>query len=78
MDDILVKGELLFELQNKNQWVNRLPQILPDKTRGSEIFLWLDKNGNVFECGSDFMAAEKHCTYPCKVYTLQPVSLAHK
>lgn len=74
--DITVKGELLFELANKNQWINRVPQILPENQRG-ESWVWVDKNGNVFECGADFSAAEKAETYPCKVYRLQSVAAAH-
>jgi len=74
MIKIEVNGELLFELKSKQDWVNRVPRILPDKTRGTEQWVWVDKNGNIFECGSDFMAAEKSETYPCKVYRLQNVA----
>ena len=74
MEKITVNGELLFELKSKQDWVNRVPRILPEKTRGGEQWLWVDKNGNVFECGADFMAAEKTETYPCKVYRLQNVA----
>jgi hypothetical protein len=70
MEKIEVNGEFLFELASKQQWVNRVPQILPDKIRAGETWVWVDKNGNVFECGADFIAAEKHDTYPCKVYRL--------
>jgi len=74
MQKIEVNGELLFELESKQAWVNRVPRILPNKTRGAEQWIWVDKNGNVFECGADFMAAEKSETYPCKVYRLQNVA----
>lgn len=74
METIQVKGELLFELASKQQWVNRVPHILPDKIRAGETWIWVDKNGNVFECGADFMAAEEHETYPCKVYRLSNVA----
>ena len=74
METIQVKGELLFELENKQQWVNRVPEILPKKTRGGESWIWVDKNGNVFECGADFSAAERLNTYPCKVYRLSNVA----
>lgn len=70
MEKIKVNGEFLFELANKQEWVNRVPRILPDKIRSGETWVWLDKNDNVFECGADFMEAEKHDTYPCKVYRL--------
>jgi len=74
MEKIEVNGEFLFELASKQQWVNRVPKILPDKIRAGETWIWVDKNGNVFECGSDFMEAEKHDTYPCKVYRLSNVA----
>ena len=51
-----------------------MPEILPEKIRGGETWIWVDKNGNVFECGADFIAAEKEETYPCKVYRLQNVA----
>ncbi len=78
MENITVKGELLFELESKQQWVNRVPNILPDKTRAGEQWIWVDSNGNVFECGADFSAAEKAATYPCKVYKLQSVAVANE
>ncbi|MCH8490227.1 MAG: hypothetical protein LAT81_09915 [Oceanicaulis sp.] len=77
MEEIKIKGELLFELANKQQWINRVPQILPEKTRNGEQWVWVDKNGNVFECGADFTAAEQAETYPCKVYRLQSVNAAN-
>ena len=51
--------------------------ILPDKIRGGETWIWVDKNGNVFELGKDFMVAEEKDTYPCKVYRLQNVASAY-
>lgn len=77
MENINLKGELLFLLKNKQQWINRVPGILPEKTRGNEQWVWVDKNGNVFEVGADFSAAEKADTYPCKVYRLQSVAAAN-
>lgn len=74
----MVKIELnavfLFELANKQQWINRVPQILPEKIRSGETWVWVDINGNVFECGADFSAAEEQETYPCKVYRVNNVS----
>lgn len=78
IENITVKGEFLFELKSKQQWINRVPNILPEKTRGGEQWIWVDKNGNVFECGADFMDAEENETYPCKVYRLQSVSVANE
>jgi len=76
METITVKGELLFVLNNKREWINRVPQILPQKTRGGEVWLWVDKHGNNFELGRDFDAAEKRDSYPCRVYRLCSVSAA--
>lgn len=78
-ETIEVKAELLFELKSKQDWVNRVPSILPSKTRGKgEVWVWIDKNGHVFECGADFAAAERLDTYPCKVYRAIPVSATEK
>ena len=74
MEQINVNGEFLFELESKQDWANKVPRILPAKIRGGEQWIWVDKNGNIFELGRDFSAAEKHNTYPCKVYRLQNVA----
>ena len=74
MENFTVKGELLFELNSKKDWINRVPGILPAKNRFEESWIWVDINGNVFDCGADFSAAEKLETFPCKVYRLQSVS----
>jgi hypothetical protein len=71
---IEVRAELLFELASKDEWVRRVPQCLPKKTRAGETWIWIDKNGDVFECGADFMAAEEMNTYPCKVFRLSNVA----
>ena len=72
--EVKVNGEFLFELASKQQWINRVPDILPPKRSKGETWVWVDVNGNVFECGGDFMYAEDHVTYPCKVYRLITVS----
>ena len=68
MIDITVKAEFLFELASKNEWVRRCPECLPKKIRAGETWIWIDKNGFVFEKGEDFMVAETIDSYPCKVY----------
>ncbi len=78
MQKVEVNGELLFVLESKQQWINRVPGILPDKTRRGEVWIWVDKNGNVFNAGEDFMAAEEMDSYPCKVYRLCNVAHAEK
>jgi hypothetical protein len=70
---IEVNGEFLFELSSKQDWINKLPRILPAKIRAGEQWLWVDKNGDVFELGRDFENAKKLDTYPCKVYRLNNV-----
>lgn len=72
MEKVTVNGELLFELSSKQDWINRVPKILPPKRTG-EQWIWVDKNGDIFERGADFMAAEENNYYPCKVYRLQSV-----
>src|SRR5688572_16935754 len=57
----------VLELVSLNDWVNRVPRCLPEKTRGGEQLIWIDKNGNVLESGADFMAAEEQNSYPVKV-----------
>lgn len=76
-EQIIVNGELLFELRSKQDWVNRVPRILPKKIRAGETWIWVDQNGDVFESGVDFAAAEIRATYPCRVYRLQNVFSHH-
>jgi hypothetical protein len=78
MEQITINAEFLFELHSKEHWVNSVPQILPEKIRSGEQWIWVDKNGNVFESGADFASAEKNKTYPCKVYRVQNVAGAYK
>ena len=47
MEKITINAELLFELSSKQDWVNRVPRILPAKIRSGETWIWVDKNGNV-------------------------------
>lgn len=74
MEKIFINGVLILELKSKQDWINKLPNHLPKKTRGNENYLFVDKNGNVFETGADFIAAEEQDSYPCKIYKLQSVS----
>lgn len=66
MEIIQVKAEFLCELKDKDDWVRRVPRILPSRTRAGETLIWIDKNGSVFETGEDFEAAEQKQTYPCR------------
>lgn len=74
MSQIVVNAELLFVLESEQQWVNRVPKMLPEKTRSGEQWIWLDKNGNVFEAGRDFMSATRQNSYPCKVFRVKCVA----
>lgn len=73
MENITLKAELLLELQSKEEWCRRIPKALPAKNRFGEQFLWVDKDGYVFEIGADFERATELQTYPCKIYRLFPV-----
>ena len=78
MEEVKVNAEFLFELSSKQDWINRVPRILPEKIRAGEKWLWIDKNGNSLEGGVDFYAAEEQNSFPCKVYRVQNVaSLKH-
>lgn len=74
MENISIKAKLILVLESKQDWVNKIPRKLPNKTRGSEKFLWIDKNGCVFETGADFASAERIESYPCNIYKLMSVS----
>lgn len=74
IEKVTINAEYLFTINSKREWVNRVPYILPEKTRAGEELIWVDKNGNVFELGLDFEAAEEMESYPCKVY--RPVSVS--
>lgn len=74
MEKITLNAELLLTLNSKEEWIRRVPNALPKKNRYNEQFLWIDKNGNVLECGADFSAAEEQASYPVNVYRTQPVS----
>lgn len=76
--DVTVKSIFLLELRSKQDWVNKIPGHLPEKAYPGEKFLFVDKNGYIFNSGADFEVAEKQGTYPCRVYRLVPVSLKNK
>lgn len=77
MEQITINAEFLFELSSKQEWINRVPRILPSKKRHSnELWIWFDVNGNCFEIGKDFSAAEEMSSYPCKVYRVVTVAEA--
>lgn len=73
MEKIEINGELVLELKSKRDWINKVPDYLPPKSR-TTVLLFVDKNGNVFDTGADFAAAEEQDSYPCKVYNVQLVS----
>lgn len=78
IETITVKAELLMELKSKQDWVNRIPWHLPEKRYESEKFLWIDKNGNQFERGLDFMLADEHDLYPCRIYRIPAISTIYQ
>lgn len=75
MQEITVNGVLLFTLYSKQEWINKIPRILPEKEYWEQL-LWLDTNNNILTIGEDFATAEKIHSYPVKVYRLQRVATA--
>ncbi len=71
--EIVVQARLVLTLHSKQEWVNKIPNLLPQPSRSGERLIWLDKHGNVFECGADFSAAAEIDSFPCKVY--RPVNV---
>jgi hypothetical protein len=74
MEQITINAELLLVLESKRDWIAKIPERLPTKRFEKESFLWIDNNGNAFETGADFSAAEEQNSYPCKIYRTQKVS----
>lgn len=70
--EFTVKGEYLFEVEDKKGWNKRIAEGLHCKKRGDRL-LWVDANGNCATLGQDFMAAKRGGTYPIKVYRLQRI-----
>ena len=68
MEKVTLNVELLFTLNSKREWINRVPAILPAKRDRNEEWIWIDTNGNSMAIGEDFAAAEKMDSYPVKVY----------
>jgi hypothetical protein len=71
MEDIKVVGELIMVLSSMQDWINRVPRHLPEKTSRAEQFLWVDSHGNNMAIGEDFSSSEKLNSYPVKVYRLR-------
>ena len=70
MEEVKINGELVFEIQSKNHWINSFPGAIPELPM-SEQYLWVDKNGNIATCGEDFMFAEDTDSYPIKIFHIQ-------
>lgn len=71
---IKVFAEFLFQLDSEEDWIKKVPKIVPPKIRSGETRIWVDKYGNVFEAGVDFRAAQILDSYPCRVYRLRNVA----
>lgn len=73
---IAINGTLIYEIENKSQWINRFPGAIPNlhKLPKCETLLWVDKNGNVSTVGEDFMVAQDVDSYPIKIYWLQRIA----
>ena len=75
MEKVKYNAELILTLNSKQEWVNRIPDELPEK-RKAEQRVWLDANDNCLAIGEDFSAAELVNSYPVRVYSLQRVAEA--
>jgi len=73
IEKVVVNAELILTLDSKQDWVNKVPNRLPEKRYHKEDFLWLDQNNNQLVIGEDFMAAETMDSYPVKVYRMKRV-----
>jgi hypothetical protein len=73
MDKVTVNAELIIILDSKNEWIRKIPNMLPQKKYYKEDFLWVDKNDNQLVMGEDFSAAEEMDSYPVRVYRMQRV-----
>ena len=67
---IEINVTLVYEIENKRQWINSFPGALP-KLPMVEKLLWVDNKGNVATVGEDFMIAEDFDRYPIKIYWLE-------
>jgi hypothetical protein len=76
MTKVTFNGELILELHSKQEWINKVPNWLPEK-RKAEVRIWLDENDNCLAIGEDFMKAEEIKSYPVRVYSLQRVTEAY-
>ena len=68
-------GELVLTLESKRDWVRKVPNHLPEKTRAQQL-IWLDANNNCLTIGEDFSSAEKMESYPVRVYRVIRVTEA--
>lgn len=67
MKKISVNVEFIYELKTKQDWINKVPSVLPNKAPG-ENFLFIDAADNVLVTGEDFAVAENEALYPVKIY----------
>ncbi len=70
MENLTIKGELLFEFNSFSQWVNKASSWFKPYKYGFS-YVCLDKNNNVCHIGEDFMNARDNNLFPVKVYVLQ-------
>lgn len=70
MQDVIIKGELLFEFASFSQWVNKATSWFAPYKYGYSC-ICLDTAGNVCHIGEDFKHARDNDLFPVKVYALQ-------
>jgi len=72
-----VNGKLIGTLHSKQDWINKVPYILP-KLPKEELLLFVDVNGNILRLGKDFSVAEEVDAFPVKIYHLIRCESAYK
>jgi len=68
--DRSIKVEFLLRFDSNREWVNNVPECLPEKKTRSETWIWIDKNGYSAQIGEDFALAESNESYPIRIYRL--------
>ena len=61
-------GELLFQFDNMNQWINRAQRIWKMHGVKSEHTICIDSVGRIVTKGAEFIRADREGTYPISVY----------
>lgn len=69
MEELTIKGELLFVFTSKQHWINKATSWY--KPYRAYHTVALDQENNVCHIGEDFRVAEEKGLYPIRVYALK-------